>query len=216
MMASALSADDESAPIGRRERKKRETHDRILAAASELFAKNGFDATTVEEITEAVDLSRATFFKHFSEKSAVVAELGDAMTDTFIAQTEAAAASTGSIGERFETLFEDAAERLVANGELSRALIFETVGRRRDLAERRGRTARMHEAIEAMLRDGIDRGEVRSDIPLALLGQMVAGAYLEILLTWVVDPDYPLDERLRQAVKVIESMVCVAPPAGGE
>jgi AcrR family transcriptional regulator len=210
MVTSAEPTHGERPALGRRERKKRETRARILSAASKLYAEQGFDRTTIEDITEAADVSRTTFFKHFSEKSAVVAELGDAMTDAFVETAKDAVASGDSVAGRFRFVFDDATKRLEASSALSRALVFETVGRRRDLAERRGRTGRMHDAIEELLRDGVGAGEVRSDVPLSLLSQMAAGCYVEVLLSWVVDPDYPLGERLRQAASVIEMMV--SPP----
>jgi AcrR family transcriptional regulator len=64
---------------GRRERRKRETRALILAEAAKLFAARGVEASTVEELAEVADVSRATFFIYFSGKPAVVAELADAM-----------------------------------------------------------------------------------------------------------------------------------------
>jgi AcrR family transcriptional regulator len=197
--------------LGRRERKKIETRARILSTASGLFAEQGFDATTVEEIAEAADISRATFFTYFGEKSALVAELGDSMTDTFVRDVEAVRKEDASTTTRLASFFATATPKLEARGDLSRALLFETVGRRRDLAERKGRTARMHDAFAALLLDGVDRGDVRSDVPVSLLAEMVAGAYLEVLLTWVVDPSCRLGERLQLVAGVLEAALAPAP-----
>lgn len=62
----------ESLPVGRRDRKKRETHLAIIEAALDLFEEKGVAATTVDEIAERADVAQRTFFRHFATKDAVL------------------------------------------------------------------------------------------------------------------------------------------------
>ncbi len=44
----------------------------VVAAAIDLFAENGYDATSVEQIAQAAGVSRSTFFRQFGGKEDVV------------------------------------------------------------------------------------------------------------------------------------------------
>lgn len=62
----------ETAPLGRRERKKAATRATILEAATTMFLERGFDAVTVREIADRADVSPKTVFTHFPQKEALV------------------------------------------------------------------------------------------------------------------------------------------------
>ncbi len=58
--------------LGLRGRKRVATHARIQADAMRLFFEHGFDATTLDEIATAADVSRRTLFHYFSSKEEIV------------------------------------------------------------------------------------------------------------------------------------------------
>jgi AcrR family transcriptional regulator len=55
-------------PVGRRERKKQEKLDRIVAAASELFAEHGVDEVTTQQIADKADIGTGTLFLYAKTK----------------------------------------------------------------------------------------------------------------------------------------------------
>jgi AcrR family transcriptional regulator len=65
-----------------RVRKRQRTRERIATAAAQLVMHNGLIATTADQIAEAADVARATFFRYFESKEYAVAE---GFTSTWIA-----------------------------------------------------------------------------------------------------------------------------------
>ncbi|MBY3199140.1 TetR family transcriptional regulator [Rhizobium laguerreae] len=82
---------------GRRERKRRQTRERIAQAAMTLFLQRGFEATTIENITEAADVSKRSFFDYFPSKEEVVFAWQDAFADRLMAAIAARPADESSV-----------------------------------------------------------------------------------------------------------------------
>lgn len=64
----------ETAPqtVSLTERKRRRVQQRIIEAADELFAAEGFDNVSVTDIAERAEVGRTTFFRYFGDKAEVV------------------------------------------------------------------------------------------------------------------------------------------------
>jgi AcrR family transcriptional regulator len=80
---------------GLRERKKQKTRWAIQEHALRLFAEQGYDATTVEQIAEAAEVSPSTFFRYFGTKEDVVSD--DRYDELIVAGIEAAPAGLGPL-----------------------------------------------------------------------------------------------------------------------
>jgi AcrR family transcriptional regulator len=87
------SIDEERAMIptatetrpGLRERKKQRTRDHIRETALRLFADQGYEATTVQQVAEAADVSLSTLFRYFPTKAQLVlrVDLSTLVRDAF-------------------------------------------------------------------------------------------------------------------------------------
>lgn len=107
----ALQAADVIAPL--KVRKQQFVRDAIWDAATDLFAKKGFDETTVDDIAQAAGVSRRSFFRYFASKSDLMGQgivsYGTTLTDAISACPE-----TDSLSEVFRKTVHQVAQQSAA------------------------------------------------------------------------------------------------------
>src|SRR5579863_7802837 len=67
-----------TAATDRREREKLAIRTKILDAARELFAEQGYEAVTMRTIAERIEYTPTAIYYHFKDKDALIRELCDA------------------------------------------------------------------------------------------------------------------------------------------
>lgn len=179
---TAKDAGDRALPL--RERKKVRTRRALVEAALRLFIQRGFDATTVDELVDEVEVSKRTFYANFAAKEDVAlaaeAELWDAYLGR-VAETPLHGPVLDALREILAAtitgLGDDWARRFVA----TRGLIARTPA----LADRSAALTftvqgRLVERLETAL--GIDG---RHDVRLRMLGELVLGAWRCGARNWI-------------------------------
>lgn len=86
-MALPTSSDDRSLPL--RERKKLRTRRALAEAALRMFTDKGFEATTLEELVDEVEVSKSTFFRTFPAKEAAAIEAEQELWAAYVSALEA-------------------------------------------------------------------------------------------------------------------------------
>jgi AcrR family transcriptional regulator len=134
--------------------------DRVLEAAVDLFATQGFDATSVAQVIDRAGLTKGGFYHHFASKDALLYEVyGDLITRQLAAMDEILARGLSS-AEALRALIVDLVESTA--GSAQRALVFwrelHRLGDART-AEYRQARRRYHEAVQRLIRQGQEAGD---------------------------------------------------------
>ena len=132
----------------------KDTKERILAAALDLFSQNGYAGTNIRELTASLGLVKSSMYKHFESKE----EIWNALLDQLIAY----------YGEMTEITIRD--ETIIKTRKLLTIEQFRDE-RARDLATKHFLTG-LREMFTPIFAEMMDRGLIRRDDPA-----MVAFAY---------------------------------------
>ncbi len=186
-------------PMGRRERRKREVRARIYGAARELFGKQGFEATTVDEIAALADVVPATFFNHFHSKQAILALMTAEVVDHLHAMTVESLDRPGSPVARLERFVARAAEDIAANRRAARETLLELLRLDGSPDGPHPYLTRLFDPFVGLVHEGQAQGEIRTDRAAPFLTQMLVGMLNSAITSWLADPDYPVEEGLVDA-----------------
>ena len=188
---------------GRRERRRRELRERVLAVSLELVADKGFDATTVEEIAEAADIAPATFFNHFQSKGGLLGEITAQVVASVELLIEAHLQEDANVAAHLEGLARHAAALISEQQKLAREVMLEMLRSSSRPEDAAPYLASLGRPIALLLERGQEREEVRADLEAEFLAEMVLGALHATLTQWLSDESYPIVERLPRAASFI-------------
>src|SRR6266568_2926789 len=190
-------------PTDRRQRRSAEIRERLFRSALGLFAKKGFGETTVEDITEAADVGKGTFFNYFPSKDHILIAFGEMQ----LAKLEAAIAEVRCTNEPISQFLRALGTRMTQeptrNPEIIRAILQAYLSTTSVRAAMMDMQRRVHGLHTQMIQMGQERGEIRSDFPASEIAQVFRQTIFGTLLMWSLYGDATLHERIDTAFNVL-------------
>ncbi len=195
----AANADDEDAPESRRGRPRSErAHRAILEAALSLLIEEGYDAMSIESITERAGVGKATIYRRWGSKEDLVADaLGSQRREVRVPD------SGDTKEDVISLLLEDLEVVASPFGERALAQIIGAAAKHPRFKESywRSAIAPRREALRCVLERAKERKEVREEADLELAIDMMVGPLLYRMLVKPA-PEHP-EASLRQAVEAV-------------
>jgi TetR/AcrR family transcriptional repressor of nem operon len=147
--------------------KGKETRERIIAKAAELFNQRGLEGTSLADLMEATGLEKGGIYRHFASKEAVAAEAFDyAWEAAFQERVRDLNSIPGSV-DRLKRLITNFVERRssIPGGCPLLNTAVESDDGNPVLRERaRHALGKWQELIVSIIREGIERREIRNEV----------------------------------------------------
>jgi AcrR family transcriptional regulator len=175
--------------LNRRARRSANIRERLFRASLQLFAERGYQRTTVEDITEAADVGKGTFFNYFPTKEHVLATYGEERVAAMERALEEAKSGQRPVLTVIRDLITDLAGQSSESPDLLRSIFaahLSSAPIRAHLQQRLRRGRRLMAEIFALAQK---KGEVRRDLPAADLARLTHIIFLGVTIAWSLNPD---------------------------
>jgi AcrR family transcriptional regulator len=180
-----------------RERKKRETRQRILGAAVELFQNQGFDQTPVDEIAAQANVSRGTFFNYFPNKESLLREIAVQEFEQLqeLAKDDRTNPPIAKIRHVMHRLAADTLPYL-------RITRYVFLGAMLYPIEDKAPNIQLGSILGGLVQEAQRRGEIRASLSPAEIVHAITGAYLAVFFEHIAHAETTLD-----AVSAVERII---------
>lgn len=172
------------------QRRSEETRKHIVEAAQELFAKEGYESTSVADICRSADVSKGAFYHHFPTKQTVFLRLLEDWLADIDAELEAARGERGDVPQSLIHMASKTQDLLsVADGRLpmflefwSQARLEPTVWQATVAPYRRYR-----QFFKELIEEGIAEGTI-GHVDSGVAAKLIVSLAVGLLLQCVLDP----------------------------
>lgn len=169
----------------RTERKKKETRQKIVKAAMDLFQRQGFNSSTMEQIAEEADIARKTLYNHFPVKEAIVDEYVRGLSKEATHETFERLQSLPNTRSRLHYIFDKVYEWVEINPEIIGISLGYRLKNMYQGAEYQ--SGGSQSLLAEVIRLGQQAGEIRRDISAKLLVKQIDTFRGAVVMEWLHD-----------------------------
>jgi AcrR family transcriptional regulator len=202
-LRSKNNRDSQAEGPDRRQRRSAETRERLFRAALRLFAEQGFAETTVEDITNAADVGKGTFFNYFPSKEHILIAFSDMQLSKLQATVDQMRARPEPMRSFFRAMTLRMTEEPSKSPDVVRALLQANLSSSSVRSVMLERSARAEGLLTQLVQIGQERGEFRRDVPALELAQVFRQTIFGTLLMWSLHGDASLSDRIERALEIL-------------
>ncbi len=190
---------------GRRQRRREETREKIYQAALRLLAERGYNATTIEAITEAADVGKGTFFNYFESKDHVLLRFRDKRIDIIQSLLNEKKTSHASLASVLHTLAIALTREFGMNAALFQSFIIAAFTHGKVQSGMSEGLAKGRKLISDLIAQRQQQGEIRNDLSSRDIAYAFQRMVLGTLVLWSMNPTTLLEDELGTMVEILLS-----------
>lgn len=191
----------------RRAAGREQRRQRIVAAAEQLFAVQGFAKTTVEEIAAAAGVSKGLLYQHYESKEALLRWIWLCLVETWGVATRQVRLTGGSVADAIGETMRLSFEHVRVTPLLRRILAQDPGSLLPDGPEGVVTFSRVYRAqLERVLGSGVRQGELRADLDIPHTAEFLWMVHFNLIRDLCVVPadvDRDDDALVRAAVGLV-------------
>ncbi|MFK7954677.1 MAG: TetR/AcrR family transcriptional regulator [Lysobacterales bacterium] len=184
-----------------RQQQKVELKQALYACAVRLFEAQGFESTTVAQITTELGVAKGTFFNHFPSKEHVIEQWYDAITTDCLAAAKTASFASAELA--IASLFSEMSGRATASPELLMAKAGNVINPLLVGAEMR-QVKQVADYVRTQCQAGVERGELRADTDIHFVADLLVALLTGTSRAWVSSqPRFDFPDLIRRRVQFV-------------
>ena len=209
-----MPESDTSRELTPREQKR----NRILRAATDVFAAKGYFASRMTDVAEEADVADGTLYLYFEGKEHLLMSIFDDVLGRFIARLDEEIAFKKDPIEKLDVMIRLHLETLGRDRALANVLQIETRHSRRFMSLfTRGKLGEYLNRVRDIITEGQELGVFRGDISPGLATNLVFGAVDELVMSWLL-AEHPGDlvRHHRPLVRMLTDGIAPCKNHGGD
>ena len=179
----------------RRERKKKAIRDAIFKTARKLFIDKGFENTSVEDITEQVDIAQSTFFNYFPRKEDLLAEIFKRKIPFFKRKCQEILELDAPIKTKINKIFSATAKIAAKHENITRSMFIKNFSALNSQQYDGVFFEDFRKSLSLILQQGQMEGHIRNDVPAIKLSTMLEGVFTLFVIDCLIKKTHRLSSR---------------------
>lgn len=186
--------------LTRTQKRQAATREKIFRVAMELFAKKGFEHTTVAEITEAADIGKGTFFTYFPTKEAIFHQPGKMAMENMSLVVEQGLQAGQPIAKILKNVITVSADWHEENKIITRQMSKSNLAFASDESSNKGN---LQTLLASLIVKGQKSGEFKKQLNASDAALVLVGTYFAVITAWSHSEGRPLRAWLESSLNTV-------------